>query len=59
MKKTYITPGFLTVALNMQNHLLVDSGTNGLSVDPNQSVSGNFVKEDNTVTDKSIWDEEW
>ena len=58
MKKTYISPSFLTVTLNMRSNLLVDSGT-GVTADPNSSVSSNFVRENNTVSDVNVWDNEW
>ena len=59
MKKTYISPSSLTVTINSRNHLLIDSGT-GMTVNASESVSGNFVKEDNPpISDVNVWDNEW
>ena len=58
MKKTYISPEFLTVELRC-NQMLAESMMFGSSEQTAGVNSGGFVKEDNTVTDKSIWDEEW
>ena len=59
MKKTYTTPTALTVVLNSGDicqSLVIGSGNS-------DSSSGNgtdLVKEENTsITNKSIWDEEW
>ena len=56
MKKTYISPSFMTVTLNLRSHLLVDSaGTQSVTVNIDDEITGttNFAKEIN------IWDEEW
>ena len=59
MKKTYISPELLIVELATRNHLMEIS----IVSDRNATVSGNnmgLVKEENnTVTDKSVWDNEW
>ena len=57
MKKTYISPSSLTVALNLRSHLLVDSaGSSSVTTDPGEEIGDdtNFAREN-----KSVWDEEW
>ena len=58
MKKTYISPEFILVELR-GIQMLAES----LGVDNNTTVSGTsggWAKEDNTtISDKSLWDEEW
>ena len=61
MKKTYISPKFLLVELRctqmMAESMFVDTAGTASTV---TGSSGGWVKETNTtVTNKSIWDEEW
>ena len=59
MKKTYISPVLTTTAIQLESHLLVDSGSRGVTADPNQTISGttNFVKEGRN--DYDVWNDDW
>ena len=59
MKKTYKSPKALIVELQINNGLLLSTSETQVT-----GASGGWVKEqagnDNpTITDKSLWDEEW
>ena len=57
MKKTYISPTMLTVQLGTV-HMMAES----LPVDSTQTITSGseiLVKEDNSVRDVNVWDEEW
>lgn len=59
MKNTYIAPELVIVELGTRNHLM-----NVSIVNRNVEVNGEgsnvgLVKEETSVTDKSLWDEEW
>ena len=56
MKKTYKSPAMLTVQLGTM-HIIAESLTIGTQTITN---SGDIlVKEDNTVRDVNVWDNEW
>lgn len=59
MKKTYISPTFVTVELRCKNYMLEGS----LIINGDRTVSGDnggWVKEDNSpINDKNLWDNEW
>ena len=60
MKKTYISPKLISVNVRTASHLLVDSGTRGLTVDYNQEVTTNFVKENRSSRSSyNVWDDDW
>ena len=59
MKKTYKSPKALIVELQINKSLLLTMSNNTVSGD-----DGGWVKEDvgvsnSSVTNKSVWDEEW
>jgi len=56
MKKTYISPEMLTVQLGTV-HILAESLPMGDETITNQEDI--LVKEDNSVRDVNLWDEEW
>ena len=59
MKKTYVSPLLTSVNIQLEGHLLIDSGT-GLSVDANSTVNTNFVKEDqSSLRSYNVWDDDW
>jgi len=59
MKKTYISPEFLTVELNCGRFcesLIIGSG----QTEATRGNGTDLVKEENTtITNKSVWDNEW
>ena len=59
MKKTYISPELVAVELHSRSTVLSGS----LVIDGTKTVSGTdggWVKEESSsVTNKSVWDEEW
>lgn len=56
VKKTYKSPAMLTVQLGT-THIIAESLTIGTQTITN---SGDIlVKEDNTVSDVNLWDNEW
>lgn len=59
MKKTYQSPKALVVEIHINKSLLLTTSETFVSVD-----NGGWVKEDvgvsnSSVTNKSVWDEEW
>ena len=57
MKKTYISPEALTVVLgtcNMMAESLLPFGEG--TIDKSEDI---LVKEENTLSDVNLWDEEW
>ena len=60
MKKTYISPEFILVELRGIQMLAESIPVDVNGATTTTDTSGGWVKEGNTtVTDKSIWDEEW
>ena len=60
MKKTYITPAFLAVALNMKNcAMLSASDGSGNSVLPDGGEGDGTDLGVKGLTGKNLWDEEW
>ena len=56
MKKTYISPAFLTVNLQAKGRFLEGS----MIISGETAGRGGWVKEENTsVSDVNVWDEEW
>ena len=57
MKKTYISPSMLVVRLGMTQPL----ATSSLGLDGSKTLGSGeiLVKEDNSVSDVNVWDEEW
>jgi hypothetical protein len=56
MKNTYIIPESVIVELGTRNHLM------NVSIVEKELADGSnvgLVKEETSVTDKSLWDEEW
>ena len=59
MKKTYIAPVLMVTDIQLQKHLLVDSGL-GLTVNGDEEVTSNFVKGESTSTSRyNVWDDDW
>lgn len=58
MKKTYKAPGVLVVNIRT-NHMLAES----IYSNENETITieseGGWVKEQNTFSDKNIWEDEW
>lgn len=57
MKNTYIIPESVIVELGTRNHLMNVSIVEREITDNGTNVG--LVKEETSVTDKSLWDEEW
>ncbi len=57
MKKKYIVPVIEAYEVRLTSQLLTDSD-NGVTVDPNQEVNTNFVKEDASPS-YNVWDDDW
>ena len=57
MKKKYISPNTLAVELRCKNHLL--EGSYHIEDTTVSDTEGGWVKEQNTFSDKNIWEEEW
>ena len=57
MKKKYISPNTLVVELRCKNHLL--EGSYHIEDTTVSDTEGGWVKEQNTFSDKNIWDDEW
>lgn len=60
MKKTYISPELLAIECRCKSHMLQGS----IHTDSNYTITnetdGSWTKEENnTISDKNLWDEEW
>ena len=58
MKKTYIAPNFLLVKINSKGFVALSFDKNATGADADVVLTKEY---DNgtTVTDKSVWDNEW
>ena len=62
MKKTYIQPSLLTVALQHSSHIMDVSsigGNGGFNPNPQPGTEPPQVKEFDVISDVNIWDDEW
>ncbi len=56
MKKTYISPEALTVQLGTCNMMAESLPFGEGTIDKSEDI---LVKEENTLSDVNLWDEEW
>ena len=60
MKKTYISPAFVTVQMNVTRAILTVSSLTLDSSDDNKITgSGDILVKESTVSDVNVWDSEW
>ncbi len=60
MKKTYISPAFVTVQLNASRAILTVSSLGLDSSDGNTlTTSGEILVKESSVSDVNVWDSEW
>ena len=59
MKKTYQSPEALIIKIQTHKSLLLSTSETIVSGDRGGWVKENVIDDNSTVTDKSIWDEEW
>ena len=59
MKKIYQAPTQMVVTLQVRSHLMDLSVGGTASISTRYADDDAFVKENSTVTNKSVWDNEW
>lgn len=60
MKKTYISPAFVTVQMNVTRAILTVSSLGLDGSDGNKITdSGDILVKESTVSDVNVWDSEW
>lgn len=58
MKKTYISPAFVTVQMNVSRAILTATS---MALDSSNTItdSGDILVKESTVSDVNVWDSEW
>ena len=59
MKKTYISPAFITVKLSVRNHMLTGSLTTTSAAFFDEDAGDGDILAKEVIGDINLWDNEW